>query len=334
LPGLDPPSSGPPPHCDIVVDKHGHDRSAGTQAAPLRTSNRAIHRLRAGETVCFHTGTYRTTRGLAIEAPNAIVRSYPGEHATLLGSLRIERPATGTTVESLTLDGKNPKGYFNPIIYADGAVLRDNEITNEHTTNCVHLARYYNAPPPRGVVIEDNNIHDCGVLPAQNHEHGIYVAASRDLTIRNNLIWNNADRGIQLYTDVKDTQIYGNVINNNGVGIIISGADGLTTSNTLIQHNLITYSNVRHNVESWFGPGTSPGTNNVVRDNCIHGAQGWYAGSDDSGMGDQEGFTATDNVNADPGYENAPAGDFKMSPDSPCAGIFADGEGPPSVRGG
>jgi hypothetical protein len=323
-----------PDQCNLVVAQNGSDSNPGTAAAPLRSSNAAVAALKPGQTLCFRTGTYQTTTGLSIRAANSTTTSYPGEHATLLGSLRVERPATGAVVENLTLDGKNPDNYFNPIIYADNAIMRNNEITNEHTTNCVHLAHYYDDPAPTNVVIENNNIHDCGVLPAQNHQHGIYIAASRHLIIRNNVIWNTADRGIQLYTDVKDTQIYGNVINNNGVGIIISGADGLTTSNTLIQHNLITYSNVRHNVESWFGPGTSPGTNNVVRDNCIHGAQGWYAGSDDSGMGDQEGFTATDNVNADPGYENAPAGDFKMSPDSPCAGIFADGEGPPSVRGG
>jgi parallel beta-helix repeat protein len=312
-----------PDQCNLVVAQNGSDSNPGTAAAPLRSSNAAVAALRPGQTLCFRTGTYETTTGLSIRAANSITTSYPGEHATLLGSLRVERPATGAIVENLTLDGKNPDNYFNPIIYADNAVMRDNEITNEHTTNCVHLAHYYDDPAPTNVIIENNNIHDCGVLPAQNHEHGIYIAASRHLIIRNNLIWNNADRGIQLYTDVKDTQIYGNVINNNGVGIIISGADGQTATDTVVEHNLITNSNIRHNVESWYESGTDPGTGNIVRDNCIYGADGYYAGRDDSGIGDQVGFTATDNVIRNPGYADAADGDFTLAANSPCADILA-----------
>jgi nitrous oxidase accessory protein NosD len=319
------------PRCDVVVATDGHDNVAGTAAAPFRSSNRGVTALRDGQTLCFRSGAYATGRGLRITAAHATVRSFPSEHATLRGSLRIERKATGTTVEGLTLDGRNKRNYFNPIIYADDAVLRDNEITNEHTTNCVHVARYFDAPPPKGVVIEDNNIHDCGRLPSHNQQHGVYIAAARDLTIRNNLIWDNADRGIQLYTNVRRTHIYGNVIDDNGEGVIISGAGGKTTSDTLIEHNMITNSNIRHNVESFYPPGTPPGKNNLVTGNCIYGAPAPYAGPDGSGIGEQEGFVARDNVIADPGYADPAQGDFRIPPDSPCAGVFTGGDGPPSV---
>lgn len=320
-----------PDQCNLVVAQNGSDSNPGTAAAPLRSSNAAVAALRPGQTLCFRTGTYETTTGLSIRAANSTTTSYPGEHATLLGSLRVERPATGAVVENLTLNGKNPDNYFNPIIYADNAIMRNNEITNEHTTNCVHLAHYYDDPAPANVVIENNNIHDCGVLPAQNHQHGIYIAASRHLIIRNNVIWNNADRGIQLYTDVKDTQIYGNVINNNGVGLIISGANGETASDTVVEHNLITNSNIRHNVESWYESGTSPGTGNVVSQNCIYGVSSgsYYAGKNNAGIADEVGFTASDNVIADPSYADAADGDFTLAANSPCAGIL-EGAGPSS----
>jgi parallel beta-helix repeat protein len=333
VPGLG-DNSPQKPQCDLVVDEHGHDSASGTVDDPLRTSKKAVKRLRNGQTLCFRAGTYPNHRALSVRAKRTTIRPYGNEHATLRGELRIERPATGTIVEDLTLDGRNRRHNFNPIIFADQVVLRGNEITNEHTTNCIHLARYFDHPPPRGDVIENNNIHDCGVLPPSNLEHGIYVAASRDLTIRNNLIWNNADRGIQLYTDVKRTQVYGNVINGNGVGVIMSGAGGVSASGTLIAHNFITNSTVRHNVESFFPHGTPPGRNNIVRDNCIHGAVGFYAGPDGSGIGEQDGFTATDNINADPGYADPEHGDFRFPADSPCAGVFEPGQGPASVTGG
>jgi parallel beta-helix repeat protein len=311
--------------CNLVVAPNGSDSNPGTVAAPLRTSNAAVAALRPGQTLCFRGGTYQTTTGLSIRAANSTTTSFPGEHATLLGSLRVERPATGAVVENLTLNGKNPDNYFNPIIYADNAVMRNNEITNDHTTNCVHLAHYYDDPAPTNVIIENNDIHDCGVLPAQNHQHGIYIAASRHLIIRNNLIYDNADRGIQLYTDVRDTEIYGNVINNNGVGIIISGAGGETTSDTQIHNNVITNSNIRHNIESWYESGTNPGTNNVVSDNCIYGVSSgsFYAGRDNSGIGDQVGFTARNNVVANPRFADAAGGNFALQVDSPCAAILA-----------
>ena len=50
-------------------------------------------------------------------------------------------------------------------------------------------------------MIEHNRIHDCGELPATNFDHGVYVAEARDTVIRDNWIYSNADRGVQLYPD-------------------------------------------------------------------------------------------------------------------------------------
>ncbi len=54
-------------------------------------------------------------------------------------------------------------------------------------------------------MIKDNKIHDCGRLPRTNREHGIYLGKSRRATIRGNWLWNNADRGVQLYPDAQRT---------------------------------------------------------------------------------------------------------------------------------
>ena len=51
----------------------------------------------------------------------------------------------------------------------------------------------------RDAVVEGNTIHDCGALPATNFEHGIYVGDAVETVIRSNYIYDNADRGIQLF---------------------------------------------------------------------------------------------------------------------------------------
>jgi parallel beta-helix repeat protein len=317
-----------PADCDIVVAPNGSDSNPGTVEAPMATSNKAAAALEAGQVLCFRSGTYESTVaiGLSIRTPNAVVTSYPGEQATLVGALRIERPAVNTVVENLKLNGRNPQDIYNPLVFADGAVLHGNEITNDHSTNCVLLTHYYDDPGPKGVVIENNNIHGCGSVPSTNQEHGIYLSSASDTTIRHNLIWDNTDRGIQMFTDVRGTEVYGNVIDGNGEGVIISGAGGESASNNTVEHNLITNSKIRRNVESWFDQGTSPGTGNVVRDNCIYGAADkYYARADNSGLGDEVGFKAMGNLIADPGYEDAAHGDFTLRPGSPCAGILEGG---------
>ena len=145
----------------------------------------------------------------------------------------------GSTIEGMQLDGAGGASDIGPRIYADGVVLRDNEITNEHTSICVHITAYYSNPPPQGVVIERNRIHDCGALPSTNKDHGIYVANARDTVIRDNWIYDNVDRGIQLYPDAQHTRVIGNVIDGNGEGVVFSGEGAVTSNHNLVEGNVI-----------------------------------------------------------------------------------------------
>jgi hypothetical protein len=75
---------------------------------------------------------------------------------------------------------------------------------------------------------------------------------------------------------------------------------------------------VRNNVESYWG---SPlvGQRNVVRDNCI-----WGGARDavNHGLASQNGFTAYDNIFADPLYVNRDAKDFQLAESSPCLSLI------------
>jgi Right handed beta helix region len=314
-----------PDACNVVAAPSGSDSAAGTVDQPVRSAAGLASRLDDGQTGCFRAGTYNFEE-LHIDAARATVTSFPGEQATLRGQLRLEREATATTVENLSLNGANRIDGFSPLIYADDVVIRDNDISNERTTNCLHVARYYDEPAPDGVLVEDNRIHDCGGHDP-NHDHGIYIASSTNLVIRDNEIYDNADRGVQLWPDAQHTKITGNVIDGNGQGISFGGYQGETTNHTLVENNVITNSNVRFNVESYWHDDV--GTDNIVRNNCIYGAEGWY-GDNGSGIGDQVGFTAKDNIVAPPRFVNQAANDFAIAGDSPCAGVL-DGEVAPEA---
>jgi parallel beta-helix repeat protein len=278
--------------------------------------------LEDGETGCLREGVHTIAEVASITAPGVVLTSYPGESVTLAGRLWIEPQAVGAVVQGLTLDGRNPETKPSPTVNADDAVLRGNDITNHHQGICVAVSNYEDLPPTRGVLIEDNVIHDCGALPATNHHHGIYVSHARDTVIRDNLIYGNADRGVQLYPDADDSVVTGNVIDGNGEGVIFGGGTSSSSDDNLVANNVITGSTIRWNIQShWQGP---VGSGNVARDNCVWATQSGYYGGDPEGSGieDMNGARAIDNVVADPGYADPAAGDYRISPASPCLDVL------------
>ena len=208
-------------------------------------------------------------------------------------------------------------------------VLSGNDITNHHTEICVLVGSSDSWGRAHRTLIEGNRIHACGELPSTNMDHGIYLAASDDAVVRDNLIYDNADRGIQLYPDAQGTSVTGNVIDGNGEGVIFAGDDTTESSNNVVENNVITNSKIRDNVDSHW-PGRV-GTGNLVRNNCIGGG----AYDDGSGgiiKGSNVGFTTGDNLLKAPAFTNAPTGDFSLPASNPCASILAGAiaKSPPS----
>jgi parallel beta-helix repeat protein len=170
-------------------------------------------------------------------------------------------------------------------------------------------------------VIESNRIHNCGRMPAANHDHGIYLNDANDTEIVGNLIYDNADRGIQLYPNAQRTHIAGNVIDGNGEGIIFSGAGNDTSNDNIAEDNIISNSKERNNVESFYPDGTPVGRGNIVRDNCIAGG---VRDDGDGGISEwRVGFTVgSGNVlSKNPKFVDRGAKDFRLQDDSPCAGV-------------
>jgi len=313
--------------CDVVAAPDGSDSAAGSEAAPLQTLSALLADLQSGQTGCLRAGTY-ASRQFVIKTPGVTLTSYPGERATVRGQLRFSYQADGAVAENMNLDGRNVDGLLGPLIYADDAVLRGNDITNDHQGICVAVSNYADLPPTRGVLIEDNVIHDCGQLPSTNHHHGIYVSHARNTVIRDNLIYGNADRGVQLYPDADDSVVTGNIIDGNGEGVIFGGGPDSSSDDNLVANNVITGSNIRWNIQSnWQGP---VGSGNVARDNCVWTERDSYEGTPEgSGIQEMSGARAYDNVVANPGYADPRRGDYRMNANSPCAGVLSGD--PPNV---
>jgi parallel beta-helix repeat protein len=267
-------------------------------ATPGRSGKvvRMMSRLEPGQTGCLRGGTYRGPLKLSVHgSPGERIRlrSYPGQTARLVGRIWLTRKSSYVVLSGLHLDGRNRDGLPSPTVNGRQLEFVGNDVTNEHTAICFDLGhpRYGQA---RKVTIRHNRIHDCGRLPPTNHDHGIYVGEARDTRIVGNRIYNNADAGIQLYPDARRTYVARNVIDANGEGILIGGSEEAAPRDNLVEHNVISNSRTRYNVESYFEPGGPVGSNNLVRRNCIQGGVRDDDGS--GGIAGMYGFEALKNV--------------------------------------
>ncbi len=309
-------SSGATLSCDHYAATGGSDGAAGTADAPFRTAQKLADSLSAGQTGCLATGVYdeslRLNHGGTPGNPIRLT-SAPGGRATLVGRLYVPDSSNDAVFADLNLDGTNPDNLSSPMVAGDRITFTGNDVTDHHTSICFGLGSDSGWGTAVDVVIDGNRIHDCGRLPATNHDHGIYVESTRNAVITNNYIYDNADRGIQLYPDAQGTKIANNVIDGNGEGVLFSGDSGLASSNNVVTRNIVSNATVRYNVESWWPAGNPVGTGNVASDNCVwNGAQGNVA--------DEVGFSASGNKAANPLYADRAAKDFRLQSGSPCVG--------------
>jgi hypothetical protein len=306
--------------CDRFASPSGSDGSGhGSFRKPYRTPQKLANSLASGQTGCFRGGTYRFSDAVVTKA-NVTLAPYRGQAVTLRGSIKVTPSGHGSTIRGLKLNGAGGKSDIGPRIYGNGVVLSGNTITNHHTGICVSVASWFSGPPPRGVVIKRNRIHDCGRLPATNHQHGIYLVEARGTVIRDNWIYDNADRGIQLYPDADGSRITGNVIDDNGQGIVFSGTGSSVSSNTVVQGNIISNSNLRWNAYS--GNEGPRATGNLFRHNCVHASRRSRYDSHGGVERPSRNFAARRNVVANPRFVNARAGNFHLRSGSRCRATY------------
>jgi parallel beta-helix repeat protein len=274
-----------------------------------------VNSLSPGQVGCLHGGTY-TMSEVDITGDGITLTSYPGERATIKGTLKVVAGADGAVLMHLNLNGAGgAMGGQGPNLFGNDAVLYGNDITNDHTGICVVVGGYQ-GPVAYNTKIEANKIHDCGVLPAQNHDHGIYAEYSDGMLVRGNWIYDNADRGVQLrLATTTNSEVYGNVIDGNGEGVIY--AEG--TSGNVVRNNVIAHSTIRWNVEQFdaIGPG------NVLRDNCVYATNSNSYYNSNGGVNVPD-VTKQNNLTSAPQFVAWGSKDFRLQSGSPCASRYAD----------
>jgi parallel beta-helix repeat protein len=326
--------------CDRYATTDGSDKAAGTSSDPFRTAQRLVDSLEPGETACLRSGTYTETDGtLTISSGGAagkrvILRSAPGERATFKGRLYVTEEADHVTVRDMVLNGStSPQGSSegvlpSPTVDGDHATFVGNEVTNRHKGICFSIGGSFALV--EDVLIRDNRIHNCGVLPRTNLHHGIYVSSARNSRIVGNWIYDNADRGIQLYPNAQGTLIENNVIDGNGQGLVFSGRENRASSDNTVRNNVISGSQEGWNVYSNWSQTSKVGRSNVVRDNCLWASSQEPYYNQNGGSGPEEvGFDAYDNLVADPKYVNREAGDFEVPDKSPCRAVLDERDSSP-----
>ena len=297
--------------CDLYAAPDGDDSARGSRAQPLRTVQRLVVRLRPGMTGCLLTGTYNgplNIRRGGRQGAVVTLRSAPRARATLVGRVVVHDHVTDVTIAGLRLNGTNGSHLPSPTINGDRIAFIGNDIVSDGI--CVMIGSTSGWGMAEDAVIARNRIHNCGRLPETNREHGIYDAGSARAVIEDNLIYDNADRGIQLYPAASATIIRRNVIWRNGEGIIFSGNGNDTTSGTRVVGNIIGRSRIRFNIEAYWE--NDLGTDNQVGANCI------WAGHKGN-VSDQRGFVVVSKqLIADPRFRARSPGDFTLRRSSPC----------------
>lgn len=310
LPGQWPDSGSPRPRAQSAAVRCDRTLSPGGRV----TINRAVHARKRIGTLCLHRGVYRTG-DVWLSRHGMTITSVPGERATWHGRIIVR--ARNVTLSRLNLDGtsRGSSSLPNPTINGSGFTLRDSDVTN-HNGICVHPLEYKRLTPLR-FTIERNRIHNCGRLPRTNHDHGVYVASGTGV-IRDNAIFDNADRGVQLYPQARGVRVYNNTIDGNGEGIMFAAA----AARNVATNNLITNSRVRWNVEYY----NLRGRGNEVLSNCVEAdsRESYYRHRGGIVPGIERFLTLRDNSNADVQYEDRSRGDFRTkSRSASCAGMGA-----------
>jgi hypothetical protein len=289
--------------CDRYAAPSGSDADRGTRSRPYRTVAKLANSLRPGKTGCLREGLYRgrvkIRRGGRRGAPTGL-RSAPGERALVRGRLHVANSANHVVIRALHLDGRNRARLPSPTVNGNDIVFRENDVTTRHTTICFLLGSK-EWGRALGTVIERNRIHDCGELPPTNHHHGIYVEASSGARITGNWIYDNADRGVQLFPDARRTYVARNVIDGNGEGIVFSRR----SAQNLVEENVISNPVVRYNLEDF----ELTGAGNVARRNCL-----WSTRHPDR-AGVQPDITVpiAESIVAEPAFADRAAKDFRIA---------------------
>jgi hypothetical protein len=242
----------------------------------------AANNMGTGGVLCVRAGIYTendkvmdlTSSGTA-SAPKTIM-AFPGERPEFRGS--INGSGSHWVIQGLFVDAS-----YAPILDPGRSRARTKQAitwrrgTNLRFTNMELINRRPNGDPdlagtcvyfgggsnkPTNVTIESSSIHQCGQLPRDNLEHCVYAGIVSGLTLRDNHVYDCANRSIQLSPDTDNALVVGNLVDSGHQNGILLGDDA---DNDVVRNNVVNTPNGK----TIYTGGTYSGSGNQVIDNCV-----------------------------------------------------------------
>jgi len=232
------------------VAPDGNDAASGSFERPWRTLGHALSRLRAGNTLWVHAGTYRERLDVAAAPGRPLarvtVRAYPGDQPVLRGRLWIGQPSYWT-IDGLhvTWDDRHAPDEAMVRLYGGTDwVFSHNELSDARSI----AALLIDDGPSQDLgrfVVRDNCIHDTIPTNGENQDHNVYVddfgaSSAPSGVIEDNVIFgapngNNVklgggNGGGPRHVDVRFNSMYGA---NRNVSLSIAAADNRVYRNVL-----------------------------------------------------------------------------------------------------
>jgi len=240
-----------------------------------------------------------------------VLRSNPGERATIKGITYVQPGSTNVTLSKLNFVGDGTA--ITVKTYSSDTTISDSDITNnKRGGSCLLLgSNYGTAVRPR---ILRNRIHDCGQGGrSYPSEHGIYADSVSHGEISGNLIYNiNQGYAIQFYPSAQGVTFEHNVVDGGPTtlrgGVTFAGSGSDPSSHNTVKYNIIAYAAAYGIGSTWGGVS---GTDNLARDNCL------FRNNPNINTANG-GFTSTHNVFTNPLFVDRAHHDYRVRARSRC----------------
>jgi hypothetical protein len=342
--------------CSVYASTSGSDANSGSASAPLRTVAALIKHVQAGHSGCLTSGqTFNesvTVRGGethgAEGSPVTITSTNPETPALINGRFVTQTGADWLTFTHLTFTWSGA-GAPSPTVGSKHTTWTYDDISAPQTI-CFNLVNG-SWGVAENTLIEHDRVHDCGSLenfvcnenttfcstkPNDGfYLHGVYVGGAINTTVRNNYIYRNADRGVQVRSGSNGVIIEHNIIDRNGEGIIFG--DGAT--NVTAKYNIITNSHSpcgeKASCYDYAASEYNAVAPNLLANNDAYGNQ--CASSPPAcwpnrgNIETMSNVTVTGNVEVDPQYTNGAEHNYTLLAGSPVLGYGPDTAQPAPV---
>lgn len=254
----------------------GSDSNSGSISSPWKTLEYGMKHIGPGDTLYLRQGTYPNTSGGYIDVWSSAgddgaagafktVKSYPGETATVTGSMfisanywRIEGlnfPSTSIMIanEAIRISQNNWATLNFPADWVHDIQIVGNTFSGTFGTSAVQAWA-------SNLLVENNDLSNISSTAAHPKGLGLYICSGDNLVIRGNVIQGNGAYAIQVFDQrrasgetferkISNVTVENNVIyrnpGNTTRGIIISAQSGTgsyshtTGENAIVRNNVI-----------------------------------------------------------------------------------------------